>query len=286
MSRCAQSSVWPVAQQLAGHQRRGRYVAESTAHPAKMLPALARRAIASYTKPGDLVLDPMCGIGTTLVEAAHLGRRAIGVELERRWTGIAARNVVLARRQGAEGTALAMRGDARDLGRGLLDDVAGEVALILTSPPYGPSIHGQVRKRANRLEKSGDRYSDNRRNLGQLAAGPRAGAIAPGLREALVEILLGCHRLLHADGRMVLTARPYRHRGSLVDLPGAAISLAHSAGFVLDGRHAALLAGLRDGRLAPRASFFQMCHQRSGRVPRMLLIAHEDVLVFRKRSNP
>ena len=73
-------SVWPVAQQLAREQRRGRYLPESTAHPGKMLPALAREAINRFTQPGDLVLDPMCGIGTSLVEATHLDRRAIGVE--------------------------------------------------------------------------------------------------------------------------------------------------------------------------------------------------------------
>jgi hypothetical protein len=48
-------------------------------------------------------------------------RRAIGVELEPRWTGLAARNVSLARSQGGSGQALAMHGDARDLGRRLLD---------------------------------------------------------------------------------------------------------------------------------------------------------------------
>ena len=59
-------SVWPVAQAPARLQRRGRYRPESTAHPGKMLPALARTAIARYSEPGDLVVDPMCGIGTTL----------------------------------------------------------------------------------------------------------------------------------------------------------------------------------------------------------------------------
>ncbi len=54
-------SVWPVGQQLAREQRRGRYLPESSAHPGKMLPALAREAINRYTQPGDLVLDPMCG---------------------------------------------------------------------------------------------------------------------------------------------------------------------------------------------------------------------------------
>jgi modification methylase len=85
-------SVWPAAQQTAPAQRAGRYLPESTAHPAKMLPAIARHAIAAYTQPGELVVDPMCGIGTTLVEAAHLGRDAIGVEYEPRWAELARAN--------------------------------------------------------------------------------------------------------------------------------------------------------------------------------------------------
>jgi hypothetical protein len=97
-------SVWPTAQQPAASQRRGRYLPGSTAHPAKMLPATARQAIAAYTQPGDLVLDPMCGIGTTLVEAAHLGRHALGIEYEARWAQLARANLTLATSQGAPGT--------------------------------------------------------------------------------------------------------------------------------------------------------------------------------------
>jgi hypothetical protein len=78
----------------------------------------------------------------------------------------------------------------------------------------------------------------------------------------------------------VFTARPYRRDGRLVDLPGELISLAQEAGFTLEARHAALLCGLRDDRLVSRASFFQIRKQRSGAIPRMLVIAHEDVLVF------
>jgi modification methylase len=110
-----------------------------------MLPALARTAIATYSSVGELVLDPMCGTGTTLVEAVHLGREAIGVELEPRWAALAAANLTLARQEGATGRGLVTRGDARLLGRGLLDQLAGQVKLILTSPPYGSSLHGQVR---------------------------------------------------------------------------------------------------------------------------------------------
>src|SRR5436305_5029043 len=85
-------SVWATAQRDARTQRRGRYLPASTAHPAKMLPAIAATAIARYTRPGDLVADPMCGIGTTLVEAVHAGRDGLGIEHEPRWAAVAAAN--------------------------------------------------------------------------------------------------------------------------------------------------------------------------------------------------
>jgi modification methylase len=276
-------SVWPVTQRVSATQRRGRYVPESKAHPGRMLPALAQRAIETYTAPGDLVVDPMCGIGTTLVEAVHLGRRAFGVELEPRWVALAAKNVLHARAQGATGQALALRGDARKLGHGLLDQARGEAALILTSPPYGSSLHGHVRTAPGEgVRKFNHRYSDNRENLGQLSTLAHGDTIAPKLRAALVEILAGCRQLLSPTGRVVMTTRPYRHRGALIDLPGVVVRLAAEAGLALEARHVALLAGLRDGGLVSRASFFQLSRQRRGTIPRMQLIAHEDVLVFTK----
>lgn len=272
-------SVWPVAEQPARIQRRGRYLPESTAHPGKMLPELARRAITAYTDPGDVVVDPMCGIGTTLVEAAHLGRRAIGVELEPRWAKLAVRNARLAERQGAAEEARALRGDARELGSSLLNDVAGEVALILTSPPYGPSTHGQVRLAPDGVQNFDVHYSHNPKNLAHLPP-KRAARTRPAFATALAEILAGCRTLLRPGGRLVVTARPYRRHGALVDLPGELVVLARFAGFELEARHVALLCGLRADQLVPRASFFQMQKVRSGVFPRMLLIAHEDVLVF------
>jgi 23S rRNA G2445 N2-methylase RlmL len=281
MGAVEQLSVWPVAQQLAREQRRHRYLPESNAHPGKMLPALAREAIRRYTRPGELVLDPMCGIGTTLVEAAHLERQAIGIELEPRWAALAAANIHHAETQDATGSAIALQGDARRLGRGLLNQYRDRCALILTSPPYGPSTHGHVRKHADRVEKLNDRYSRNPDNLAHLPArsGPRSRR--PAFEQVLGEILARCARMLEPDrGRLVLTVRPYRQQGALVDLPGRLITLAERNGLRFCSREVALLCGLRDGELALRASFFQLYHQRAGTIERMLLIGHEDVLVF------
>jgi DNA methylase len=50
-------------------------------YPARFSPTFARAAIETFTKPGQLVLDPHVGGGTTLVEARALGREGIGVDI-------------------------------------------------------------------------------------------------------------------------------------------------------------------------------------------------------------
>jgi len=47
----------------------------------KFPPQIAHRLIVEFSKPGDLVLDPMCGGGTVLIESKLLGRRAVGCDI-------------------------------------------------------------------------------------------------------------------------------------------------------------------------------------------------------------
>jgi hypothetical protein len=50
-------------------------------YPARFSPAFVRAAIETFTRPGELVLDPHVGGGTTLVEARAAGREAVGVDI-------------------------------------------------------------------------------------------------------------------------------------------------------------------------------------------------------------
>lgn len=162
-------SVWTTAQTAPASQRKHRYTPDSTAHPAKMLPAIARHAITHYTQPGDLVLDPMCGIGTTLVEAIHTGRHALGVEYEPHWAHIARDNIALAHAAGIDHRGEVIQGDARQLSSLLPSTYLGQAALAVTSPPYGPSTHGQVVTQPDRIvHKFHHRYG-NTLDRGNLA---------------------------------------------------------------------------------------------------------------------
>lgn len=54
---------------------------ERNGYPTQKPEALLERLILLTTNPGDTVLDPCCGSGTTLAVAARLGRNAIGIDL-------------------------------------------------------------------------------------------------------------------------------------------------------------------------------------------------------------
>jgi DNA modification methylase len=91
--------------------------------------SLARTVVEELTAPGDRVLDPFAGFGTTLVVSRRLGRSSTGVEL------LPERVEQVRDRLGAEtgdAPAEVVQGDTRRLAR----LVQGPFDLCLTSPPY------------------------------------------------------------------------------------------------------------------------------------------------------
>ncbi len=89
-----------------------------------------------YTRENDLVLDPMCGSGTTLDVCADLGRRGVGFDL-------------VPRRQDIR------QADARALPLG-----DASVDFVFIDPPYSTHVH----------------YSDDPRCIGKLDAGANRSA--------------------------------------------------------------------------------------------------------------
>ena len=53
-------------------------------HPTQKPVSVMRRLIEAFSKPGECVLDPFCGSGSTLIAAREAGRRGIGIELDER----------------------------------------------------------------------------------------------------------------------------------------------------------------------------------------------------------
>ena len=276
-------AVWPCAQTSAQYQRAGRYLPDSTQHPGKMLPDLARRIITEYSAPGALVVDPMCGIGTTLVEGAALGRRTLGVDLETRWADLARSNLdhILPPDQAPLGQVRV--GDARNLAS-LLAEVAGQVDLVATSPPYACDV-GIIDKTAwlqgrNLCRADTLNYAATPSNLGH--------ARGTDYLAEMAAVYAACERVLRPGGLLVTVTKNLRRQGRVFDLAAATVALAEQAGFAYLQHIIALHAAVRDSGLVARPSFWQLTAIRKARAhgEPASLIVHEDVLVFAKRSAP
>ncbi|MDN5790685.1 MAG: site-specific DNA-methyltransferase [Micrococcales bacterium] len=141
--------------------------------------ALATLVIESLTEPGDLVLDPFAGFGTTLAVAQQLGRRSVGVELlPERVRSIRAR---------APGASV-IEGDAR----GLHALVTEPIGLCLSSPPY-MTANAHPRNPLTAYETLDGDYEAYLRELAAIAETVR-GLLRPG-------------------GHLVLNVANIRHRG-------------------------------------------------------------------------
>jgi DNA modification methylase len=87
--------------------------------------SFAAAVVERYSRPGDLVVDPFAGNGTTPAVAARAGRRTWATEID-------PERADLARRRSGPAAEI-VTADIRAMGPA---DLPSEVALILTSPPY------------------------------------------------------------------------------------------------------------------------------------------------------
>jgi len=92
---------WIAYQPMATHRLRDQSLGDiircpslpDKCHPTEKPTAVVSPLIQNSTDPGDLILDPFMGSGTTLRAAKDLGRKAIGIEIEERYCEIAAKRL-------------------------------------------------------------------------------------------------------------------------------------------------------------------------------------------------
>lgn len=68
---------------------------EKTPHPTQKPEELLRKVVLASSKPGDLVIDPFLGSGTTAVVAEQLGRKWVGCDLSLEYCRWAAERIEL-----------------------------------------------------------------------------------------------------------------------------------------------------------------------------------------------
>ncbi len=119
--------------------RRGRWGSHRSDYRGNWPPQIPRILMEIYTKEGSIVLDPMVGSGTTCIEAVLLGRKCIGVDVNKQSLILAWHRLYsLAKHVKPNDPAEFLKdvhlymGDARNL----TELASGSVDLVATHPPY------------------------------------------------------------------------------------------------------------------------------------------------------
>ena len=140
-------------------------------HPAKFPETLAQEFIEFFTKPGETVLDPMAGTGSTLVAALRSGRNSLGIELNPFYADIA-RQVIADERTSLTGIANDLRSEliTADASQVIYDQLS-QVDYMFTSPPYWDMLHARGAKTQKERRNSVDLdlyYSEDPSDLGNI----------------------------------------------------------------------------------------------------------------------
>lgn len=196
-------SVWNQKGLGAGHAE----AAIEKLHPAPYSYTDVARVIRMFTKPGQMVLDPFVGVGSTLKAAALEGRQGIGFELYPDF----ARLAKLRLKQEVPAEALerspqqVMQGDSRKLGKKLGEST---VDLIVTSPPYWSILNKKSdHKQKQTREAHGlvTNYGDDDRDLGNIEDYDE-------FVEVLGQTLADAGSALKHKGYLVLIVGDFRHK--------------------------------------------------------------------------
>lgn len=256
----------------------------SMAHPAKLHLGLLAWIVERYTRPGETILDPMAGIGSTAY-AALLQRNVILREIEPKWLALAHENAAeLIREAGLFAGAIDIgQADARQ-------PWGAQADHVIFSPPYGCEMtsnrfraqgilsHKQ-RLLAEQPGKLGQRWRIllEREQLQPGSAGsiqfhygghPSQVGAFRGERywEAMRAIYTQARTSLRR-GKMILVIKDHIKAGERVRVADRTVELCHSLGFSLVERHARRVYPL---------SLWQRRRKERGEP----IVEDEDVLVF------
>jgi tRNA G10 N-methylase Trm11 len=269
--------------------RRTYFTPQSFAHPAKLNLWLVQWLVERYTRPNDILFDPMAGSGS-LMYAALLQRNVVLRDVES-WCIQLMQDNALNIFQSAglfAGNISVGFGDARQnwgcTGQQQQPDV------IITSPPYGCSVSPTVGTRSSYLDRKASKlaevesYSERWTRLLKNATPGATGfqmfhyGSSPGqvghyrgkrYWQVMGEIYQQAFVSLKPGGLMVLILKDHIKYGQLVATCDQTVQLCETLGFTPLERHQ---------RIIGNPSMWQRQRREKG----LPFVGHEDILVFRK----
>ncbi len=240
--RLETTTIWSFPERGNWATHRGRY-------RGNWAPEVPRNLIFRYTQPGETVVDPMMGSGTTLLECLLTNRQGVGIDIEPEAVELAASNLNLGHApidwMGDRAPVRLFVGDARSL-----DSIPdGSVHLAALHPPYAGIIAYGTAKHSN--------------NLSRLSI--------PRYIAAIRAVALETYRVLAPNRHCAVLIGDTRRRKHYVPLSVRVLEQFLDAGFVLREDVIKLQHKMKGTREKWRGTTYDF-----------YLIAHEHLYVFRK----
>lgn len=194
-------------------------------HPATFAESDIIRLIEFFTKPGENVLDPFLGSGSTLVACAQCGRQGTGIELVRQWADVARQRIADEQCQFPQ---TVLEGDARRI----LPAIGNEsIDFIVTSPPYWMILRKdwdhkvKAERKAKGLQT---RYSDENDDLGNIPS-------YDDFLDELGKVFGQCRGVLKKKQYMCVVVSDFRHKSKFIAYHADIVRTVESVGFTLEG---------------------------------------------------
>jgi DNA modification methylase len=191
---------WFLFNALPSDLKEEREVTQKTEdHPATFSPTMISDFIRFFTKPGQTVLDPFVGIGSTLVACDRTNRKGIGIELNPKYADIA---MMRTKQKVIIGNSCKI--DEMDLP--IID-------YSITSPPYWDVLNRSTKDfRKNRTENGYDvSYSEEKSDIGNIED-------YEAFLAALVEIYKKIYNVLRDKAYITIIVKNIKKGGKLYPL--------------------------------------------------------------------
>ena len=238
--------------------------------------AVTGQMIETYSKPGDHVLDPMCGIGTMVVESIARKRQGYGLDIypaQVETTLVNCKKTVLTNQNSGRYKVI---WDPR--GAEFIPDHFSNYSmdLVIFSPPYGVQNHhsGKTKKQRAFIERkklySCQRYSKEEENEEAIEHDVSRGCTALSrFYEKMAPITKATIDVLKTRGHVILILQDYIRKGKPIGLVQAFINM-----YLADERIQGV--GYYTRELHP-THFKQMQHGRGN-----ITVCVEHTIVFKK----